>query len=72
MGNTDTTKYHSLYERFPEKETETVDMAYTSITRIMKTRGFRALGHDSAEELVAAITRYMLECNPEIALPPEG
>lgn len=60
----DTKHYHDLYMRLPHLITAKVDHAYTMATRALDGVGLKLSNLDLAEELIAALTYYVLEANP--------
>ena len=65
MKNSATAYYHAIYEHLPEKMESAVDGAYNAVVKAFHDHGFETRYDDGAEELVAAITRYLVQSNPE-------
>jgi len=62
MKNTlDIRAAHNLYKNLPEKERDAVDDAYSAARLALVGCGFKVANDDRAEELVAAITQYLID-----------
>lgn len=56
-------KWHDYYEEsLTSIERKAVDASYKEVTENFLMRGIRVCGDDRAEELIAAITKYLFEC----------
>lgn len=55
-----------LYPRLPKREREAVDMAFNQAMNVIRQAGFKTSGDDRAETLIGAISRYLIESNPEL------
>lgn len=66
--------WHRLYDRLPKKAKEAVKAAFIGTNAVFFDHGFAACVDDRAESLVAAITRFLVECNDgvELAAEPDG
>lgn len=63
-------RYHAIYEALPVIPRHGIDEAYrvaTNVLTIGTDHLYKAPGDDRAECLIAAITRYLVESNPEDA-----
>ncbi len=66
-------RYHRIYEALPHDLNDAIDAACTAAraaildTGDLREHGIVTPGDDRAEVLVAAITRYLIESNPEDA-----
>lgn len=52
---------HEAYEKSPEIIQDAVDDAYTAVRTLFVERGFSVPNTDPAEELVAAIYKYLID-----------
>jgi hypothetical protein len=57
----DSHKWHEVYEALPAEQRELLDMTYARIRASFDDAGFQSSGDDTAEELIAALTRYFKE-----------
>lgn len=64
-------QWHKIYDRLPKRAKDAVKDAYNHVASKFFDHGFAACGDDRAEVLVAAITRYLMECNDGIYLGPD-
>lgn len=54
--------WHEYYDnQLTENEKEAVDYAYESVTNIFESKGIKVSNDDRAEELVSAITAYLIQ-----------
>lgn len=63
--------WHRIYSESSAEFTHVVDDAYSAVNRFIRTEAgpingefLKTCGDDRAEALVAAITRFVCECNP--------
>lgn len=59
--------WHRIYEAAPRELHHVIDEAYTGVTDsiLANSSSLRLKGDDRAEALAAAITRFIVESNPE-------
>jgi len=58
--------WHDVYETLNDGQKLVIDEAYKAVVDSIKLGSYKlqACGDDRAEELVAAIMKYVVECNP--------
>jgi hypothetical protein len=62
MTNTDVRKWHDYYENNLQlNEKHCVDDSFKAIVSVFDEYGIDQAGDDRAEELIAAITKYLIE-----------
>lgn len=55
-----TREEHARYEALDENTREAIDEAFLAAAKALRARGVKTVGDDRAEELVAAITHYVV------------
>lgn len=55
-------KWHAVYSTAPQDLKDRVDEAYGAATSRLREEFLKTANDDRAEALIAAITRYILEC----------
>jgi hypothetical protein len=55
---------HFFYNQLTPEEKFAVDEAYRHMIPVLTDQGLEVTGDDRAEELVNAIAKYVLECQP--------
>jgi hypothetical protein len=66
MSPLDVKKYHEYYEQLPHAVRLTVDYAYRAAVMEFRHEHMATHGNDVAESLVAALTYYIMESNPDL------
>jgi len=67
MLDNQTNYWHKVYEeQLKMKERTAVDRAFTAANKELRAGGFTTCGDDRAEELVAAIVKYVVTCRSQL------
>jgi hypothetical protein len=57
--------FHDVYESLPEPLKQAVDRCYEEVCTECRYHNVKPLNDDTAEQLVAALARYIKECNTQ-------
>jgi hypothetical protein len=63
---------HALYEDAPQNIKQAIDDAYSAAIVPLKAAGLKINGLDPSEELIAALTHFVIESNPELFVVKRG